>query len=147
MNYPIPSHPIPFHSILFYMKTRICIAHSSVSLIPKEQSSWGQHGSHMGPVGSRWAPCWPHEPCYQGSREGDQENRVEPLGIKTWGMEVQYLLRIGASASNSSWLEPQNSYEPLTSNIENSIAIPVRHLFECLQMLWGEWMKNHGTNA
>ena len=24
--------------------------------------TWG----HLGPVGSRWAPCWPHEPCYQG---------------------------------------------------------------------------------
>ena len=31
-----------------------------------KQSSWGQHGSHLGPVGPRWAPCWPHEPCYQG---------------------------------------------------------------------------------
>ena len=30
------------------------------------QSSWGQHGAHLGPVGPRWAPCWPHEPCYQG---------------------------------------------------------------------------------
>ena len=20
----------------------------------------------MGPVGPRWAPCWPHKPCYQG---------------------------------------------------------------------------------
>ena len=27
---------------------------------------WGQHGAHLGPVGPRWAPCWPHEPCYQG---------------------------------------------------------------------------------
>ena len=34
--------------------------------IPWKQSSWGQHGVHLGPVGSRWAPCWPHEPCYQG---------------------------------------------------------------------------------
>ena len=28
------------------------------------------HGADMGPtggpVGPRWAPCWPHEPCYQG---------------------------------------------------------------------------------
>ena len=24
--------------------------------------SWGQHGAHLGPVGPRWAPCWPHEP-------------------------------------------------------------------------------------
>ena len=27
--------------------------------------SWGQHGAHLGPVGPRWAPCWPHELCYQ----------------------------------------------------------------------------------
>ena len=27
----------------------------------------GQHGAHLGPAGPRWAPCWPHEPCYQGS--------------------------------------------------------------------------------
>ena len=26
-----------------------------------------QHGAHLGPVGPRWAPCWSHEPCYQGS--------------------------------------------------------------------------------
>ena len=26
------------------------------------------HGANMGPpVGPRWAPCWPHEPCYRGS--------------------------------------------------------------------------------
>ena len=30
------------------------------------QWSWGQHGAHLGPVGPRWAPCKPHEPCYQG---------------------------------------------------------------------------------
>ena len=23
--------------------------------------------SHLGPVGPRWAPCWPLEPCHQGS--------------------------------------------------------------------------------
>ena len=25
------------------------------------------HGVHMGPIGPIWDPCWPHEPCYQGS--------------------------------------------------------------------------------
>ena len=36
----------------------------------RKQSSWGQYGAHLGPVGPRWAPCWPHEPYYQGnSRE------------------------------------------------------------------------------
>ena len=29
-------------------------------------NSLGQNGAHLGPVGPRWAPCWPHEPCYQG---------------------------------------------------------------------------------
>ena len=27
------------------------------------------HGANrgpLGPVGLRWAPCWPQEPCYQG---------------------------------------------------------------------------------
>ena len=28
--------------------------------------SWGQHGTHMGPAGPRWAPCRPHELCYLG---------------------------------------------------------------------------------
>ena len=24
----------------------------------------GQHGAHLGPISPRWAPCWPHEPCF-----------------------------------------------------------------------------------
>ena len=31
------------------------------------QSSWGQYGAHLGPVGPRWAPYGPHEPRYLGS--------------------------------------------------------------------------------
>ena len=30
---------------------------------------WGQHGAHLGPVGPKWAPCWPHNPCYQGRQQ------------------------------------------------------------------------------
>ena len=26
-------------------------------------------GAHLGPTGPSWVPCWPHEPCYQGSYE------------------------------------------------------------------------------
>ena len=33
---------------------------------PRKQSSCGQHEAHLGPVGPRWASCWPHGPCYQG---------------------------------------------------------------------------------
>ena len=28
----------------------------------------GQHGAHLCPVGHRWAPCWPHGPCYLGGQ-------------------------------------------------------------------------------
>ena len=34
---------------------------------PDSKVRRGQHGAHLGPVGPRLAPCWPHEPCYQGS--------------------------------------------------------------------------------
>ena len=34
-------------------------------LLPRWQTSWGQHGAHLGPIGPRWAPCWPQEPYYQ----------------------------------------------------------------------------------
>ena len=33
---------------------------------PRQQSSRGPHGAQLGPVGPRRAPCWSHEPCYQG---------------------------------------------------------------------------------
>ena len=33
---------------------------------PRYQASWDQHEAYLGPVGPRWVPCWPHEPCYQG---------------------------------------------------------------------------------
>ena len=33
---------------------------------PQKQGSCGQQGAHLGPVVPRWAPCWPHEPCYLG---------------------------------------------------------------------------------
>ena len=35
-------------------------------LQPQMIKFMGQHGAHLGPTGPRWAPCWPHEPCYQG---------------------------------------------------------------------------------
>ena len=38
----------------------------SARRIPRWQSSWGQYGAHLAPVGPTWAPCWSHEHCYQG---------------------------------------------------------------------------------
>ena len=45
------------------MMFRMAIAHERWL----QQGSWGQHGAHLGPTGPRGVPCWPYEPCYQGS--------------------------------------------------------------------------------
>ena len=42
------------------------LIHSQTSTVPRKQSSWSQHDAHLGPIGPRWAPCWPDEPCYLG---------------------------------------------------------------------------------
>ena len=33
---------------------------------PESHGSCGPHVAHLGPVSPRWAPCRPHEPCYEG---------------------------------------------------------------------------------
>ena len=56
-----------------YLITRgtISIQYSKVHWIRKEyhpenKIHGAKHGAHLGPFGTRWDPCWPHEPCYQG---------------------------------------------------------------------------------
>ena len=63
----------------------ICCMHSCGLVIPYRNREIGQHGNsgllpdhtkplpdskvhgaHLGPSGPRWAPYWPHEPCYLG---------------------------------------------------------------------------------
>ena len=44
--------------------------------LPWEQGLWGQHVAHLGPTGPRWAPCWPHGPCYLGSRLHWRQNCI-----------------------------------------------------------------------
>ena len=38
----------------------------SLGRVIPDSSSLGQHGAHLGSVGPRCTPCWPHELCYQG---------------------------------------------------------------------------------
>ena len=53
-------------SFTYKVLTKVHILFYTNSYLPRKQSSWGQHGTHLGPVGPRRAPCSPHEPCYQG---------------------------------------------------------------------------------
>ena len=39
----------------------VCIFALLLRNLRRSKSSWGQHGAHLGPVGPRWAPCWPHD--------------------------------------------------------------------------------------
>ena len=32
--------------------------------------------AHLGPTGPRWAPCWPHEPCYLGSYDSRKSRQM-----------------------------------------------------------------------
>ena len=53
---------------------KIHYAFLNLIFMPWEQGSWGQHGAHLGPIGTRWAPCWPHKLCYLGMTEYDKEH-------------------------------------------------------------------------
>ena len=54
------------HVTSLWWRVAVLTADKIVSCQPRQQSSWGQPGAPLGPVGPRWAPCWPHEPCYHG---------------------------------------------------------------------------------
>ena len=34
--------------------------------LPDSKIHGTKNGPHLDPVGPRWAPCWPYEPCYLG---------------------------------------------------------------------------------
>ena len=71
---------------------------------PRKQGSWGQHGAHLGPVGPRWSPCWPHEPCYQGVYKSIITESIDlsnnGIGVLAWEC---YVIPIGACAMDDQY--------------------------------------------
>ena len=69
--FPAISASMKFYVYILFMQPYLSVRPSVFffcqSVWHRWQSSWGQHGAHLGPDGPRWAPCWPHEPCYQGT--------------------------------------------------------------------------------
>ena len=63
MGNPIPRKK----TVLIYKQEPDSESTGPVGWQPRYQRLTGQHGAHMGPVGPRRTPCWPQEPCYQGS--------------------------------------------------------------------------------
>ena len=58
----------------------------------------------MGPVGPRWAPCWPHETCYPGNDSyitrilaiwAPQDNSIATKGYyKEQNVEIETTLKL-----------------------------------------------------
>ena len=100
------------------------------SQIPKFM---GHHGAHLGPVGPGWAPCWPHEPCYQGY----SCNKSGMLCLKTlWALVVQVW-------NQWSWFWPHVSisYESLL-NVNNVPKYSGSDLFTNLYQNFIRWASN-----
>ena len=59
---------LEFESFSSYLKKKM-VKYDEMLIwakIPDSKVHGAKHGAHLDPVGPRWAPCWPHEPCYQG---------------------------------------------------------------------------------
>ena len=73
-----------------------------------QESMWGNHltilkhqrcnhrrleidGAHLGPTGPRWAPCWPHDPCYLGDIMSD---RIAYSGIILIGRSTNWMSKL-----------------------------------------------------
>ena len=69
-KWPVTPKMFPFDDVIMIMFI-ISSCHNSLNANPIAMlSHWFPdskvYGAHMGPTGPRWAPCWPHEPCYLG---------------------------------------------------------------------------------
>ena len=105
---------------------------------PRLQNSWGQHRAHLGPVGPRWAACWPQEPGYQGSYLPIKTllEKVRSLTTKLHAMFARNDSPIFADvfASNYYFLQFNESMEHINSD----------HRYLCVKIIylnlkWSIW--------
>ena len=54
------------HINIWQVSPRLSCSNACQILAPQIARFMGLHGAHLGTTGPRWAPCWPHEPYYQG---------------------------------------------------------------------------------
>ena len=57
--------------------------------------------AHLGPVGPKWAPCWPHEPCYQGCACQWIYSIYQPCWIPFRHIHIHLLVLCSLSRSTS----------------------------------------------
>ena len=67
------------------------------------------YGAHLGPIGPRRAPCWPHEPCYMGCYIGSHYTFAsktlifEMIHVKLWHWSTRYLARYPMRRFGITW--------------------------------------------
>ena len=61
----------------------------------RQQNSCGQHGVHLGPIGPRWTPCWPHGPCYQ-SKAAQIMNTLSMISFR---MSIHLAIGVGRNSN------------------------------------------------
>ena len=127
-----------------------------ISWLPREQSSCGQHGAHLGPVGPRLAPRWPHKPCYQGYAFPRGSCRLVNVTVRVGytftsnrgGSDVHHLnahysdVIMGATASQNTSLTIV--YSTVYSDADKKIKAP-RHWSLCGEFTGDRWI--HRTNG
>ena len=67
-----------------------CIYRSVNCVMAQIANFMGPTWAHLGPVGPRWAPCWPHEPCYQGTGRKNGTNAESKLDLNQQWFSAQY---------------------------------------------------------
>ena len=85
------------------------------------QSSWAQNGAHLGPTGPRWAPCWPHEPCYQGDQSS--YNRGIPLAITVYWLYICVMCPWTLSSMNTWWRHQMETFPPSLALYEGNLLV------------------------
>ena len=120
--------------------------------ISRYQGSWGQHGVHLGPTGSRWAPCWPHELCYLGnhSPRGFESNDIGGL-VQERRNSSALAMELCLSCSNPSISGMSQCYTMAFQVLSKDLvfALNVWHdrtrptVSECIADMW--WPAHHNA--
>ena len=64
-KWPATRKMFPFHDVIMN-SGHAYTWRMNPAIIHTTQCVWSLHGAFLGPTGPRWAPCWPHDPCYLG---------------------------------------------------------------------------------
>ena len=75
--------------VVYHLIWWLCRSTTDISKIPRIARFMGPTWAHLGPTGPRWAPCWPHEPCYLGYvTNALLREIISPKDVSFWGMII-----------------------------------------------------------